>query len=801
MKLNGKKKTWIWPVVFLCSIVTFQQVIPMILKGTFFGSNGDWISQHVAIAETLRDAMIQAKSLIPQFVQLGGGSSIYEFSYYGLLRPDVILACFFQTIPIHYFVAGYALCGVYASGILTYFWLRKKNMQDKMALFGALILISSTAFYHAHHQIMFINYMPFLLLALHGVDRILEKQKSSLLIVSCVLICIHSFYYAPACMVVISLYGTSQCVEVPSSMRKKIIEKIVFSVIIAVGVSMILLFPTALEIIGNTKDGGKFANENLPVFWLDAKGLLYSPYSCGLTVLTLFSLFYCIFRNCKRWLALGTLGCMTVPFISLILNGGLYAREKILIPFLPICALLTATMLEKLWHCKEKYDFITLILCFIPVLFSNWKIVGFLEIGILTIWLFLQRSSMNKFKNIKNYTFGICLIPVVLSLFFVNMFDENWYHIKQGVRQDLPQSFLEILKKEELYRTEMQEQAFMECNLADRWLQRSSMYSSITNAMYAKFFYDTMKNPIGYNNRVALVAGENPYFNYFMGIKYIIAGKEKTLNGYKKIMEEGEVALFENKQVLPICYGTSKIMSNEEYQQLTFPDRLEALCTSAVVDTNTSSVKFSGHAKEVDPKELQDFFYDQIRILQFQISREDKKQVVISIDNIKNKLSSKEAPYPNHNTEFTYILNASTYKKPFFVQASKGKYEITNAKAYILDPQYLRHQSIEIPKMELVDDFRNQVFLGKIHMQHAGYFITSYPWKKGYRVYVDGHIQKPEIVNTAFLGFPIEKGAHQIEIQFEAPGYKEGKRMTVIFIILWIGLIFIEKKEEMKNET
>lgn len=802
MGLKKEQRVFWGSICLICFVITLQQVgIPM-LTGKFFGSEGDWISQHVAIAETLRDAMIQSKSLIPQFVQLGAGSSVYNFSYYGLLRPDVIGACFFPQIPVRYVIAGYALLGIYASGILTYIWLRKKNLQNKIALFGALMLSSSTAFYHAHHQIMFINYMPFLLLAMIGVDRIIEKKKSSVLIFSCLMICMHSFYYAPACIFVIGLYSVSQCIECTSRVEKKRMGNIAIAIAIAIGVAMILLLPTALEIISGSKDGGQFADQRLQIIWPDIKGLLYSPYSCGLTFLALFSIIHCIIGNRKRMLAILTLICMAVPLISLVLNGGLYAREKILIPFLPICVLLTTLTLQKLWNQKETYDVLALVLCAIPAMFSKWKIFAFAEIGILFIWIFLQRSNKAILRKVRTYTFGLCLLPIVSSMLFLNLFCENGYISTKEVQQDIPQEFLEKVAKEKVYRTEILDRAFTNGNLTKKELKRTTMYSSVTNPMYATFFYDTMKNPIGYNNRVALIAGEHPYFNYFMGIKYLIANKNQAPLGYKKIMEEGTVALFENEEVLPICYGTTQVMSREQYKQLAFPDTLEALCTSAVVETNTPSVRFSGHAKKINPEELQDSFQDKIRILQFHVQRKDANQVVIAINHIKNKLSSNRAPYPNHNTDFTYVMNASHEKTPISVQASKGAYKVMDRNAYILDHDYLKHKEIIKPENETIEGSRNQVFLGKITMQKAGYFITSYPWKKGYQVYVDGKRQEPEIVNTAFLGFPLEKGMHKIEIQFEAFGYTEGKIITSISLSLWGLLIFIEwkNKEEKQNE-
>ena len=48
-------------------------------------------------------------------------------------------------------------------------------------------------------------------------------------------------------------------------------------------------------------------------------------------------------------------------------------------------------------------------------------------------------------------------------------------------------------------------------------MQRTSMYSSMTQQGYAAFFYDMAGNAIPARNRVALVPGKNPLFNALMG--------------------------------------------------------------------------------------------------------------------------------------------------------------------------------------------------------------------------------------------------------------------------------------------
>ena len=64
----------------LLHLITLFILLLPLQQGHFFGTNGDWYSQHIAIADSLRKAMLQSRSLVPQFIELGGGSSIYDLS-------------------------------------------------------------------------------------------------------------------------------------------------------------------------------------------------------------------------------------------------------------------------------------------------------------------------------------------------------------------------------------------------------------------------------------------------------------------------------------------------------------------------------------------------------------------------------------------------------------------------------------------------------------------------------------------------------------------------------------------------
>ena len=108
----------------------------------------------------------------------------------------------------------------------------------------------------------------------------------------------------------------------------------------------------------------------------------------------------------------------------------------------------------------------------------------------------------------------------------------------------------------------------------------------------------------------------------------------------------------------------------------------------------------------------------------------------------------------------------------------------------------LRHEDISIPAMTKgAEQDGKTVFSGSLEMKKAGYFITSYPYRKGYQITVDGKEVNYEKVNTAFIGFPISAGGHQIEICYYAPGFKAGLAVSILSLLV-LGLIILRERKK-----
>src|SRR5699024_7341148 len=124
------------------------------------------------------------------------------------------------------------------------------------------------------------------------------------------------------------------------------------------------------------------------------------------------------------------------------------------------------------------------------------------------------------------------------------------------------------------------------------------------------------------------------------------------------------------------------------------------------------------------------------------------------------------------------------------VTLSKGTYQIHNIQLYRMNyarlQEAVKQRDVFLAKRP---DPKTGVLSGQITVQEDGYFATTIPYAKGFQIRVDGVLQTYECVNTAFVGFPIQAGMHQIEISYQAPGKQPGiivSMVSVLFFLIWI---------------
>lgn len=827
--------------------ILYLLVALIITHGEYvYGSITDWGIQHYAIPEYFRTLFYDTGNLFPQFApNLGAGQNIYYFAYYGLLSPIILISYLFPFIEMsNYIIISTIITGT-LSIFLFYKWLKNNGYDTTICLVVTfLFLCASPLIFQSHRHIMFINYMPFLILGLMGVDKHFKENKSYLLILSIFLIIMTSYFYSVGSIICIAIYGiyvylkTEKNLTIKNFLKAAI--KFAIPIIISIMMAAILLYPVIYALLSGRVHGDVPVNIFeliVPHFGLEY--LLYSPYSVGLTAILIIALFSnLVLKNiADKFLNITLIAIITENFFVYILNGTLYLDGKALIPLLPIYCLTIAKFLKSVFNKKIQFHTILnmfAITLIFTILFSHTPYsIGYMIEGIILILLFNLYYKTNNKK--------LLIIPIMIIAYIICVcinFGDTLITKEEHKLQNDPNITTLVnkiaSKDDSYYRIYIDIKGD---NTVNRILNINenllTLYSSTYNKQYNNFFYHTFNNNLKYRNSVITHENKNIMFETYMGVKYLITNKSVPL-GYKQIDKKGIYKLYINENAMPVGYATSSVLNNEQYKSLKFPYKLEAMMNNITIEdapnkTLTSymkeykpqvksktkkniTIKEKGHKKVIIAKKnaymnikLKEEIKDKLLLIRIHVSNPQsctKGDTSITINGVKNKLTCKEWKYYNHNRTFDYTLSNPNGIKTLNIQFAKGTYTINKIQLYTLDFGHIKNLKNNVdPFIIDKEATKGDTIKGEIDVKEDGYFNLSVPYDEGFTIKVDGKETKYQKLNGVFVGFKIDKGHHNIEITYEAPNFKEGAMITIMGFILFISVIIYQYLKPRKNKT
>ena len=810
-----------------------------------FGAKVDWLSQHSVLPDYFRQQFYATGKLFPEFAaNLGGGQNIYHFAYYGLYSPLILPSYLLPFVKMSDYIMAVSITGLIASVLLFYYWLKSRKTDTGTAfILSLMFLLAGPMIGQYSGQIMFVDYMPFLCLALIGVDRYFEQEKSGLFTVSVFLMIMTSFYFSIGGMLSLVLYGLHRYFEQREGNRGTVRSFLrdglcfVRSMILAVLMSGFFLVPTALALTGGRSKEQNTSFVSFFIPQITVERFAYSIYGIGLTTLVITVLLTGLLYR-KVYEKVLTYGCvivLVIPVFAYLLNGGLYIRDKVFIPFLPLLCYLISIYLEK---CrKRELSFIAGIVPYIiTTIFvyiarnqfvskgigkSIWKVL--LAESILFLICYVLYCALKRYHKETKEILMLALPSVICLAVTMNTF----YQMKPDryvsrklyrdvVEEQNRQAVKEALKDDDgYYRTEQMgsddENAADLNRIWDVEQNITSIYSSAYNPDYQTFRQKTFGLEEPFRNGMMQSVSKNPAFQRMMGVRYIVS--DSDVPGYTLVKKCGTIGIYQNKDAAPVMYATDRVMTEEEYKKLTFPYNQTAFLEYAVVGEHTESsdqnimtayepvsLKMANNRTTggAEQKTMQQEGQKQILFLRFRVDNaHPNKDVAVWINGIRNKLSAKDHVYYNENKIFTYAVPLKDGEDNISVTFGKGKYRLRHVQAYLGSlperSELLYQSEIQVDKKQTEDN----VIQGTIRVKKDGWFITSIPYDKHFKIYIDGKETKIQKVNTAFLGCKIESGNHEVKIIYHAPGTTTGKVLSLIGIAGFV-LVLVQEKRKQK---
>lgn len=814
------KKTEKIKIPLLLFVICLAVCWIFVLQYGIFGSNLDWINQHSVLPDYFRQRFYDTGQLFPDIAwNLGAGQNIYNFSYYGLFNPIIWISYLLPFVPMSLYIQITSILSYGASVVIFYCWLKKK-CDDRITLACTfLFLLAAPLVYHSYNQLMFVNYMPFLCAAFLGVDKYVEEKKKALLLCGVCGMILTSFFFSIGGLLALGIYGASKFTE--KGIKEFFKNSVSLAGVLLHGVLLcgILLIPTAFVLFGRGGSGSQ-AGMAVSLFTVQPMRFLYTSHGVGMSALALIALFddmICRRKWQEKFLSVSLFLIFTVPLAGYVLNGGLYDKGKVFIPFLPLMCMEVAKYIDRIKKRESTFRDILPYLITAIFLIAGKTFWALLDCGVMLL-CFLIRKRFSAF-------------PLAVWVSCVILFCSGWT-INKGSDHIIPkEDYEKILDRdtkaevEEIlgkdagwYRMEEQQGGKKELQdinrIEDSRQLITSVYSSAYNEEYDKFRRETFDINQHFRNNMMQAVSDNPLFLQLMGVKYVI-GKH-PLAGYE-LLEEGKNGnLYVNSHVAPIGYVTNEVVAEKNYQTLDFPANQTAFLWKAVAESAQSEEDFP--TMNTYPLEIPEINEGENQIkrtsfgwsfslstekkvsipikdipmtedllsVKFQVKNKKDKDMYIRLCGQTNRLTAKSHEYANHNESFAYTVTLNQENQTADFIFGPGEYEISNLEAFTGNLSELSNEKLYETPLKL-EKTEGDTLICSVNNKEAGYLITSIPYDEGFEIHINGEKTSVEKVNTAFVGAKVPKGKCTIEISYKAKGKTLGFLCTGVGILLLFG--------------
>lgn len=761
MKNMNKKRNLIVPAIGI--LIYLLMIIHVTHGGNLFCDAYDWSSQHVVLPDYMRKQFYTTGKLFPDFaMNLGAGQNIYYIAYYGLLSPIVLFSYLLPFVPMVYYMTGSAIVICILSIILIYRWLSHHLSGTALYVAFFMFTLATPLMYHSHHHLMFVNYLPFMILAMEGMEKYVLNGKKIQLVLSVFLIIMSSYFFsvgAICCLMIyrIYLYLSDHDKRIISLKFITDIIRTLCVLMISVMMSAVLWLPELYVMLSGRASGGStFSLMYLFLPHPHILTLLYCADGMGLTGLFLICIAGLLFCGKREDRACSILFFifMIFPLPVYILNGGMYLNGKVLIPFLPLAVLISGHFIRDILDIAKG-----------PA--SRRRLSAF-----FILMLIPGLIAMSPAHNRNNF-FSRSDYPVL-------KYQKDYGYLISKVSE---KSGKEIVRTDIVNRP-----AVMANYVHDPGQFRSSIYSSLNNRNYHDYFFTQSGNEISGRSNASIRPVKNPMNSLMLGVRYIIGETEDTGNapvgGYHQIASHGGLSLYENSDVLPIGYAVENDFTPVT-EDLSTDKIRQTLLSEDGVSEDSNSIDFNLHSTKHIRIPIQPSDKRRIITISMHVVNNTKKDMHITINGTKNTLPYDHSRYFNGNNDFHYTLMISPGTDHLRLTASEGDYNVSGITMNSFDyDEYLdwkKNVSAWHPVMHSDNMLSGQITAASDSVMHI-----TVPYDNGFTCYVDNRVSTIKKDRYGFISVPVTSGSHEIRLVFHAPYKRAGIIISLAGMLLFI---------------
>ena len=829
MDKRSYRKTTIIHLTII-TIVTLAIVLGVFVFGNTYGSITDWISQHTVLPEYFRRHFYETGNIITEFnMNLGAGQNGFNFVYHGMVNPIILFSYLLPWVEMVDYIIVSSIIIFLVSIYLFYYLVTSNKIRQDVALgCSFLFAVACPVIYHTHKHPMFIQYLPFVLLAMIGVDAFIKKKRAVLLILSTFCVILTNYYFCAGAIAAISVYAIYRYLDELYLKGEKVCLKgfvrtaLSFAgcMIMSVTLAMMILLPTLFALLG-----GRDKNPGVKEMgWIDllpnpqVEAIFYDENGTGLTIIFLIAIVAMLLSEKVQRKFVGI--CMAVicvfPICRYILNAGLYSRAKVLIPFIPLMLYMVALFVKDVINKRIDYKKLHIGMIIVTIMYVVFNIDE-LRVLLFIADVVLMIVGMRLYKKkLKTYQIFVPAIVIGIVANIICCVNENLVsqdYVNTLWDEDRRQIVLDTIETDStFFRMNDLNDSRYNCNMYyGKGYYQTSVYTSVYNKHFNELVHDTISLPNPTINKISSINSNSVLFLKFMGVKYVV-GYDYTLPvGYTKYMEENGYIVAKSDDAYALGFATKDTMSYEVYDALSPEDKQLAML-KYVITENGEDVDYDSlftklpvkidfgeefyHDGVYDIHMTEDRFYDidiseydyDIYRINIMFEKIEEERVDIFINNIHNALSGKGAAFNNENLYFSYMISSNEDMDKLTMEYEAGDYVITGYEVYGLyynDVVSLK-ENIDMMTNIQVDE---GVITGEIEVKEDGYFNITIPYDEAFTLYIDGEEKEIEMTDSAFMGCAISKGNHTIRFEYTVPGYDIGKTVSLVSCIIMLIII------------
>lgn len=668
-KCTSKRQYYfLYSIIFIIAILLVYGCY-FVNGKSFIWQNDGWNQHYRALVyyakwlrSIVRTLLFEHRLEIPTYsFSIGYGSDIItSLHYYVIGDPLCLLSVFVPTKYMAYFYSGMIVFRLYLAGITFSsfsFYMREKNIKETEEGFGNIAVLAGTlvymfcgfAIYAGIRHPYFLNPMIYLPLVLLGVERILDKKKPYVFILSVFVSAISNFYFFYMIAILTVLYVIWRVFVIYSKTEFKaaifVLIKFAGYAILGTCMSAVILLPAVLGFLNSNRSESGYIYDLLysvsdyesnfgGFLSVSTGGHDWTVMGYGAVVLIAVILLFMQKKHKDIKIAFLVLTCMTLlPTIGSLMNGFSYVSNRWIWGYSFLLAYIVVLKWRNLFllSVREKRIMliclsIYLVLCFVLVKSRTIDVMFAMAMVFLIFGVLCLSGSVYGIRCAQTLLI-ICILFNITGNAVFRFSQRNSGYVKEFLAYD---GLLNSLKYTEAV-------AINKVDDTDEFFRYSGSSVTTNGTLYSGLhstqYYWSLENGniTDYRNELGLSDSINS-FNYktldsrtilstLANVKYYVQGSNTpygfsligSISNYSNIdqyleknvsgdyleadLTEAEkqsvsskittYKVWENDYYLPFGYTYENYILAEDYAEMTPIEKQEAMLQGCVVDSDT----------------------------------------------------------------------------------------------------------------------------------------------------------------------------------------------------------------------